>query len=88
MTYHPPPPKEPNGCLQTLVITKMIFQILAIPIAMIIIGLIAVIFFLYAFSESPLLALGVIAAFGLILYAIMKWESRRIRREFPPEDGH
>jgi hypothetical protein len=50
--------------------------------------LIAVIFFLYAFSESPLLALGVIAAFGLILYAIMKWESRRIRREFPPEDGH
>jgi membrane protein implicated in regulation of membrane protease activity len=86
MTYHPPPPREPNGCLQSLVITKMIFEILAIPIVMIVLGLVAVMIFLYAFSESPLLALVVIAGFGLVLYAIMRWEHRRIERELPPED--
>ena len=86
MRYHPPAPKEPNGCLQTLVITRMIFQILAIPIAMILIGLVAVVILLYAFSESPLLALAVIAALGFVLYAIAKWEQRRIQREMPPED--
>jgi hypothetical protein len=86
MTFHPPPPREPNGCLQTLVITKMIFQILAIPIVMIIIGLVAVMVFLYAFSESPVLALLVIAVFGLLLYGIMKFEHYRIQRDMPPED--
>jgi len=86
MTYHPPPPKEPNGCLQTLVISKMIFQILAIPIFMIFIGLVAVLIFLYAFSENPLLALLVLAIFGFVMYLIMKFEQRRIERELPPED--
>ncbi|HLG12263.1 MAG TPA: hypothetical protein VI876_10945 [Dehalococcoidia bacterium] len=86
MTYHPPPPKEPNGCLQTLVISKMIFQILAIPILMIFIGLVAVLIFLYAFSENPLLALLVLAIFGFVMYLIMKFEQRRIERELPPED--
>jgi len=85
MSYHPPASKEPNGCLQTLVITRMIFQILAVPIAMIVIGLGAVILFLWAFTESPLLALGVIVLFGFILYGITKWEHRRIQRELPPE---
>jgi len=64
----------------------MIFQILAIPIAMILIGLVAVVILLYAFSESPLLALLVIVTLGFVLYAIMKWEQRRIQRELPPED--
>jgi hypothetical protein len=86
MRYHPPPPKEPNGCLQTLVITKVIFQILAVPIIMIMIGLLAVLAVLYAFSESPLLALLVFGIFGFVLWVIMKYEHRRIEREMPPED--
>jgi uncharacterized membrane protein len=86
MSYHPPAAREPSGCLQTLVISRMIFQILAIPIAMIVMGLLAVILFLYAFTQSPLLALGVIVIFGLILYAITKREERRIERDLPPED--
>jgi lipopolysaccharide export LptBFGC system permease protein LptF len=86
MTYHPPPPREPSGCLQTLVISKMIFQILAVPILMILLGLVAVLIFLYAFSESPLLALLVIAIFGFLLYVIMKFEQRRVEREIPPDD--
>jgi hypothetical protein len=64
----------------------MIFQILAIPIVMIFIGLLAVMIFLFAFSENPLLAVGVIALFGLAIYGIVKWEQRRIQREFPPEE--
>jgi hypothetical protein len=86
MTYHPPPPREPNGCLQTLVISKMIFQILAVPIMLIMIGLVGVIVFLYAFSESPLLALLVLVGFGLVFWGLMKWEHRRIEREMPPDD--
>jgi hypothetical protein len=42
--------------------------------------------FLYAFSESPVLALLVIAVFGLLLYGIMKFEHYRIQRDMPPED--
>ena len=86
MTYHPPPPREPNGCLQTLVISRMIFQILAVPIAMIVIGLTAVTILLFAFSESPLLALVVVGIFGVLIYVVVKWEQRRIEREMPPEE--
>ncbi len=86
MTYHPPSSKEPSGCIQTLVISKVIFQILAVPIFMIFVGLVAVMIFLYAFTESPLLALLVLGVFGFLLYGIMKWEQRRIQRELPPED--
>jgi len=86
MTYHPPSAKEPSGCIQTLVISKVIFQILAVPIFMIFVGLVAVMIFLYAFTESPLLALLVFGVFGFLLYGIMKWEQRRIQRELPPED--
>ena len=86
MPYHPPASKEPSGCLQTLVITRMIFQILAIPIAMIVIGLGAVILFLWAFTESPLLALGIIVLFGFLLYGITKWEQGRVQRNLPPEN--
>jgi hypothetical protein len=84
--YHPPPPKEPNGCIQTLVISRMIFQILAIPILMILFALMAVLVFLYAFSTSPFLGLLVLALTGLGLYGVMQWEKRRIERELPPED--
>jgi hypothetical protein len=53
---------------------------------MIIIGLLAVLAVLYAFSESPLLALLVFGIFGFVLWVIMKYEHRRIEREMPPED--
>jgi membrane protein YdbS with pleckstrin-like domain len=83
MTYHPPPASEPNGCLQTLVITRVIFQILFIPLMLIMSVLFAVVAFIYAFSESPFLGLGVIALFGFLAYLVIKWEHSRIEKEHP-----
>ena len=53
MTYHPPPPSQPNGCLQTLIISRMIFQILAIPVALILGMLIGVIVGFIAGDAHP-----------------------------------
>ena len=85
MVYHPPPPSEPNGCLQTLVISRMIFQILMIPMLLIIGVLFAVILLFYAYSQHPVFGLLVFGAIGLVFYGFMKWENRRIDREHPPE---
>jgi uncharacterized integral membrane protein len=85
MRYHPPPPSEPNGCLQTLVITRMIFQILLLPLVMILGMLIAVMLIFFAFSENPLLGLGGILIIGLLIYLFVKWERIRVDREHPPE---
>ncbi len=86
MTYHPPPPNEPNGCLQTLVISRMIFQILAIPIAMILGTLTGIMVFLFVLSESPLLALLILVIIGVVIYAAIKWEKARVERQIPPDD--
>jgi hypothetical protein len=84
--YHPPPPKEPNGCIQMLVISRMILQILFVPILMIVGGIVALLVFIYAFSASPLLGLGVLVlGFGLLV-AIGKWEWRRVGKEIPPDE--
>jgi hypothetical protein len=85
MRYHPPPPSEPNGCIQTLVITRMIFQILFVPLLMILGALMAVMLLFFAFSENPLLGLGVILGFGLFIYLLVRWERNRMDREHPPE---
>jgi hypothetical protein len=84
--YHPPPPKEPNGCIQTLVISRMILQILFIPILMIVGGIVALLVFIYAFSASPLLGLGVLVLGFGVLVAIGKWEWRRVGKEIPPDE--
>ncbi len=85
MTYHPPPPSEPSGCLQTLIISRMIFQILAIPVALILGMLIGVIVGFIAWDEHPLLGLGVVGCFALPIYLVARWERRRVEREHPPE---
>jgi hypothetical protein len=45
--------------------------------------LFAVMAFIFAFSESALLGLGVIALFALLAYLIVQWERRRIDNENP-----
>lgn len=68
-----------------MVITRMIFQILAIPILMIMGALMAVMLFFFAFSEHPLLGGGVVLLFGTIFYGAVKWEKRRVDRDLPPD---
>jgi hypothetical protein len=82
----PPPPKEPSGCIQTIVITRMILQILFIPLMMILGGIIAVVLTLFAFSYHPLIGLAVIAGWGVLITAVGKWEWRRIGKEMDLDD--
>jgi hypothetical protein len=83
MTYHPPPPSEPNGCLQTLVISRIVFGILLIPMLLIFAALFGVMLFLFAFSTHPLLGLGVLVLIGLAIYGFARWEQHRVQGDHP-----
>jgi hypothetical protein len=84
--YRVPPPKEPSGCLQTVVITRMIAQILFVPMLLIFGGVVCILLVVYAFSASPLLAFGVVAATVLVLSGVARWEYTRVKRDLPPPD--
>ena len=85
MTYHPPPPSQLNGCLQTVAISRMIFMILAIPIFLILSMMISVLVVLVAFNKHPLLGLAAITVVVAVLSLVIKWEKRRVDRELPPD---
>ena len=84
--YQVPPPREPSGCIQTVVLTRMILQILLVPLGLIIASVLAVLLALYAFTLSPLLAVAVIVLATLVMVGVARWENRRITRDFPPDD--
>jgi hypothetical protein len=83
--YYPQSPKEPNGCMQAIIISRMIMGILAIPLALIMGAIIAVMLALYALSVHPLLGLAVVVGCILLIVAVAKWESRRVSRDVPPD---
>ncbi len=82
--YQVPPPKEPNGCLQTAVISRMIAQILFVPMLLIFGAIVCVVVAVYAFASSILLGFGVIAGTIVVLTAISRWEYQRVKRDLPP----
>lgn len=84
--YYPQRPREPSGCLETLVITRLIIAMLLVPLLLIVVAVIAVIVAFYALTIHPLLALLTILTFAGALIGVVHWESRRIAREAPPED--
>ena len=84
--YYPQQPKEPSGCMQSLIISRMIMQILAIPLLMIMGAIFAVLLTLYALTVSPFLGLAVVVGFVLLLVFGVKWESDRISRNAPKDD--
>ena len=84
--YYPQAPKEPNGCIQSLVISRLIIGILLIPLVIIIGAIIYLLVLLWALSIHPLLALALIGVGVFALIAVVKWESKRISREIPPDD--
>lgn len=84
--YEVPPPREPSGCVQSLVISRMIFQILLVPILLILGAIIAVLLMLWALSESPFLALAIVIVAALVLVALARWEARRIKREMQQDE--
>jgi hypothetical protein len=81
-----PPPKQPNGCLQTFVITRMIAQILFVPMLLIGGAVLCVAAAVYAFSVNYLYGVAVIASAIVVLLVISRWEYTRVKRELPPPD--
>ncbi len=86
MQHRIPPPKEPNGCLQALVISRMIARILLVPMLLILGGVVCVIVALYAFAASMWLGFAVILATIAVLTLLSKWEYQRSKHGLPPPD--
>ena len=77
----PEPEKEPGGCMEALVLTRAAFAALAIPVAVLVGSIAAIILLFVAFSVHWLVGLLYIALIvaGIVAYA--RWE----RRKFPGE---
>jgi len=86
--YSPRPTKEPSGCLQTLIITRIILQILFFPLMLVAGGIAGVILFFYALTVNPLLGLGVLVLVGVGLYFFGRWETSREPQGPPPNDPY
>jgi hypothetical protein len=81
--YYPQEPKEPSGCMQTIIITRVILGMLVIPVAAILAVLFALIVTFYVFTVSPLLALIPVGLIVLAIMAFARWEQSRIDRQTP-----
>ena len=87
MSYYPQQQhKEPSGCMQTLVISKVMLAILLVPMALVLMVIFAVVLAFYALTISPFLALLVIGAALALLVGVGKWEARRVAKEHPPDE--
>lgn len=84
--YSPRPTKEPSGCLQTIVITRIILQILFVPMMLVAGGISAVLVFFYALTVNPLYGLAVLGVIGFLIYLLGKWEANRVPQGPPPND--
>lgn len=84
--YYPNQQKEPSGCMETLLITRIVFSMLLLPFAMILGAIFAVVLTFWALTIHPLLALAVIIGCGAAFVGAVKYESARVRRSLPPEE--
>jgi hypothetical protein len=85
--YYPQNPKEPSGCMQTLLITRAILGILAVPIGLIFGLIIFVLIGFVALSIHPLLAVLVLLAGGGLAGIAIRIERKRVERDFPTDDA-
>lgn len=86
--YNPRPQKEPSGCLQTLIITRIILQILFVPLMLVAGGIAGVLLFFFALTVNPLLGLLVLVLVGAGLYLLGRWEQNRVPQGPPPNDPY
>jgi len=84
--YYPQRPREPSGCMQSVVITRMILGILLVPMGIILGAILALLVGLWALSVHPLLALAFVILCVVVLMLVVKWEGRRVSRDLPPDD--
>lgn len=85
MAYYesqPPPDDERPGCLDALLITRVVFGILFWPMLVIFAVLLDATLFFFLYVTYAPLALIPVAATGLALWLFARWEQRRFR---PPD---
>jgi hypothetical protein len=84
--YYPQEPKEPSGCMQALVITRVVFGLLAVPVAIIGGAMFTLAMTFYLFTVNPLLALIplVLGVVGVVV--LFRIEQARIAKESLPSD--
>jgi hypothetical protein len=85
--YYPQAPKEPSGCLQTLVITRVLFAILLVPIALMIAAVSLVVLLVIALSVHPALGLIPFGIGGAIIYGLVRWDKKRVD-SLPKDDDY
>jgi hypothetical protein len=84
--YYPQEPKEPSGCMQTLIITRVIFSLLAVPLAIIGAAMFTLVMTFYLFTVSaPLALIPLLAGVGGVV-GLYRWEHARIEKEMGPQD--
>ena len=84
--YYPQAPKEPSGCMQSILITRAILGLLLVPLALIGGAILLIVLAFYALSIHPLLGLLVVVAALLALFAAVRWETKRVEREIPRDE--
>lgn len=81
MTYYPDPnPKKPNGCLETLVLTKIAFEVLLPAVAFIFGSILAIVFIIWAFATSVWLGLFAVGLAALAIWLLTVWDKRRVAK--------
>ena len=84
--YYPQAPKEPGGCSETLLITRIVFGMLLVPFLMVFGAIFAIVLAFYALSVHPLLAVLVFVLCFAAIALVAKWEAARVKAQMPPED--
>ena len=86
--YEQKPPDKGDdsnpGCLDVLVITKVVLQVLFWPIAAFTLVIIDVAVAFWLFTIHPALALIPVALSAVALYFVARWDQNRDRPDLPP----
>jgi hypothetical protein len=77
----PEPEKEPGGCMEALILTRAAFAALAIPLAVLVGAIGAIVLLFVTFSIHWLLGVLYLGAIGAGIAVYARWE----RRKFPGE---
>jgi hypothetical protein len=78
----PPPEDKPGGWKETFLIIWAVFQVLALPLGILLGGLLGLFLLFWLFTISAWLGLGLIGLGLLALVVLGVWEARN-----PPEIG-
>jgi uncharacterized membrane protein AbrB (regulator of aidB expression) len=78
--YYPQEPKE-SGCIDSLVIMRVIVSMLVIPAALIVGSILFIITFFIALAENPFLGLLVLLCGVAVIGGGIAWEYKKVSKQ-------